>query len=123
MEDLPGQNAGYKPYIIITDNNSNPFFIEKTSTSTIGLTYQPNGLFTYWDLADGIFHSFDDHLKPSRTYSCVGNNITTDNHELRILSNGHVLLLGSLTDTVDMSSIVPGGQYFGSGFRIGYTGI
>ena len=111
LSDLPGEYGEiYKPYLIIASNDAEPVFIEQTSSSSNGFTLQPNGLYTYWTVDEGYFKSLDSAMQPSKNFACVGSNISTDNHELRVFPDGHAFLLGKQIDTVDMSKIVPGGD-------------
>jgi hypothetical protein len=70
---------------------------------------QPNGLLSYWDQASSTFHLLDNHYQLVDTYQ-AGNGYVADLHDLQLLPNGNALLLAYDTETVDMSTIVPGGK-------------
>jgi hypothetical protein len=70
---------------------------------------QPNGQLTYYDTYAGQFFALDEQYRIVDSFSC-GGGAETDEHELRILPNGHALLLGDDPEIVDMSALVPFGD-------------
>jgi hypothetical protein len=70
---------------------------------------QPDGHLTYFDFAFNYFLEMDTSFKIVGEYRC-GNGYVTNPHELRVLANGHALLLGDDPQYIDMSTIVPGGS-------------
>ena len=73
------------------------------------LTEQPNGNLTYFD---GVKHK---HYEMNQNYNIIdsfycGNGYHTDLHELRLLSNGHALVMAYDSEIVNMNLIIPGGD-------------
>ncbi len=97
------------PYVMILTNSGSPVFYKQTEGIPLGLTIQPNGHLTYFDEGPWMFIEIDSTYQPVNSYRC-GNGYTTDEHELRLLPNGHALLLAQDPEPVDMSKIVAGGQ-------------
>jgi hypothetical protein len=98
-----------RPYIMILDNTGAPFFYKKTLGRTLGLTLQPNGMITYYDESSVFFYGMNSAFAIIDSFHC-GNGYLTDVHELKILPNGHFLLIGDDYEQMDMSQIVPGGD-------------
>jgi hypothetical protein len=97
------------PALLILQNDGTPVFALDLLANAYDFKPQPNGMLTFYDDASSIFKVMD------RTYAIVdslqcGNGYETDIHELRILPNGHALLLGVNEEIVDMSQFVPGGD-------------
>ena len=97
------------PFLLILDNGGNPLFYRQMRSSCFDFKVQPNGLMTYMDLAGGKFYAMNDSYSIVDSFAC-GNGYTTDIHEMRLLANGHALLMAYDTQIVDMSVIVPGGN-------------
>jgi len=97
-------------YLTITDKNGNPYWYTTRVSSLSGdLSEQPNGNLTYFD---GVKHK---HYEMNQNYNIIdsfycGNGYHTDLHELRLLSNGHALVMAYDSEIVDMSHIVQGGD-------------
>jgi hypothetical protein len=70
---------------------------------------QPDGRLTYFDQGVDKFYAMDSSYMVVDSFAC-GNGYATDLHELRLLPNGHALLMGDDYEQVDMSGVVPGGQ-------------
>jgi hypothetical protein len=75
-------------------------------------------MLTYYDDESGTFLVMDRTCTVIDTLQC-GNGYDTDPHELRILPNGHTLMLGLDEEVVDMSHVVPGG--YSSALVVGYV--
>ena len=97
------------PYLMIVDNSAHPIFYRALEGSSTDFNLQPNGHLTYFDRIALTFYELDSSYATVNSYTC-GNEYATDQHELRILPNGHVLLMGDDYQIVDMSKIVPGGD-------------
>lgn len=97
------------PFLAIMNNNGTFMYIKQLAQSAYGFTLQPNGNYTYYDTNDGIFYEMDKEFNIINSFYSK-NDYYTDLHELRILPNGNVLLLGQDYQTVNMSQIVPGGN-------------
>ncbi len=103
-----GSGAPNTPYIMILDNAGNPVFYRRTLNECTDFKLQPNGLMTYDDSQNNCFLALDSTFAVVDTFRC-GNGYGTNWHELRILPNGHALILGDDPQMVEMDSIVQGG--------------
>jgi hypothetical protein len=97
------------PYLMILDNSGNPLFYRKMNGNCLDFMMQPNGILTYWDGSLGYFIVLDSSYQVIDSFKC-GNGYSTDLHELRILPDGHALLLSFDPEPIDMSQIVQGGD-------------
>jgi hypothetical protein len=97
------------PYLMILDNSGSPVFYRKMNGNCLDFMVQPNGLLTYWDTSLGHFIALDSSYSVVDSFKC-GNGYSTDLHELRILPDGHALLMSYDPETVDMSEVVLGGN-------------
>lgn len=102
--------ASTTPYLMILDNSGYPVFYRKmNSPLNLDFKIQPAGVYSYFSLKDGKFYTMDMNYSITDSFYCT-EPFTTDEHELRLLPNGHTLLLGVEIRTVDMSGVVPGGR-------------
>jgi hypothetical protein len=104
----PKTNTLPSPLLII-DNHMMPIFYRRAPYELLDFKMQPNGLLTYFD------NSRRKHYAMDSTYTVVdsfaaSNGYFADFHDLRVLPNGHVLLLIYDTQTVRMDLVVPGGD-------------
>lgn len=95
--------------LLIVDNHNMPIFFRALPARAFGLTLQPDGRLTYYTTNHARFLVMDSTYTPVDTFQ-VGNGYITDEHELRILPNGHALMIAFDWEPVDMSLIVPGGD-------------
>lgn len=98
-----------RQYLTIVDNSGAPIFYRRARALSTDFKLQPNGYLTYCDGAAGVFYALDTTYAVVDSFKC-GNGYMTDVHELLLLPNGHAILLGLDPETVDMSTIVPGGN-------------
>lgn len=96
-------------YIMIVDNDGIPIFYQKTNSFAADFKLQPNGFLTYYDLVTASFYELDSSYNVVDTFA-TGNGYMTDMHELRILPNGHSLLMAYDPQPVRMDSVVQGGD-------------
>ncbi len=104
-----GSGAPNSPYVMILDNSANPVFFRRTPSECTDFKVQPNGLLTYEDSNLGCFLALDSTYAVVDTFRC-GNGYATNWHELRLLPDGHALLLGDDPQLVRMDTIVPNGS-------------
>ena len=97
------------PYLMIVDNYGSPAFYKELNVSCTDFNVQPNGHLTYFDRGSLAFYEMDSSYTILDSYSC-GNGYDTDLHELRLLPNGHAILMGYDPEIVDMSKIVANGD-------------
>ena len=99
----------YTPYLMTLDENGAPSFIRRMPHDCFDFRQQPNGLVTYFDTGAGCFCLMDSAMAVIDTIRC-GNGYPTDLHELRLLEDGHALLLGYDAERVRMDTVVQGGD-------------
>ena len=104
-----GSGAQNSPYVMILDNTGKPVFFRRTQDECTDFKVQPNGLLTYDDSYLGCFLALDSTYAVVDTFRC-GNGYGTNWHELRLLPDGHALLLGDDPQIVRMDSVVPNGS-------------
>lgn len=97
------------PYLLILKNNGQPYYSKSMTTLCYDFKPQPNGNLTYYDGNNLKFYEMDTSYNTIDSFYC-GNNYSTDVHELRVLPNGHAVLMCYDTETVDMAQIVNGGD-------------
>ena len=98
------------PYIMILNNQGMPIYYKRMQDRPYDFKRQPTGVLTHYDRKN--VHGF---VVMDSTYQIIDtikaqHGYGTDDHELRILPNGHVLLLAIDNEYFDMSEIVDGGQ-------------
>lgn len=103
-------NWGGVPYIAILDNFGSPIFYRKMPANARDFKVQANGLLSY-RLAEPYyrFYEMDSTYTVTREITAK-NGYGTDEHELLVLPNSNVLLIGLEYKTVDMSALVSGGK-------------
>jgi hypothetical protein len=99
----------YTPYLLILSDSGTPVFYRKMPARCTDFKLQPNGLLTYYEDVALKFYGMDSLYAVTDSFM-TGNGYTTDLHELRLLPNGHALLMAYDPEIVDMSRIVPGGK-------------
>ncbi len=97
------------PYLMILDNAGQLIFYRRMKGICLDFKIQPNGLLTYFDYAALKYYAMDSTYAIVDSFKC-GNGYKTDLHELRLLPNGHALLMSYDNQKVDMSTIVAGGN-------------
>jgi hypothetical protein len=96
------------PYLMILRESGDPFFYRELPVLGFDFKRQENGQYTYFLTGDNTFIGLDSTFQQIAEYK-AGNGYTTDLHELRLLPDGHALVLATDVETVDMSALVPGG--------------
>jgi hypothetical protein len=102
-------NVKNVPYLMILDDSGTPIFHRKMLENCVDFKPQPDGHLTYFDGSAGCFYAMDSTYAIVDSFRC-GNGYSTDLHELRILGNGHALLMSYDNQKLDMSAIVAGGN-------------
>ncbi|HKA23693.1 MAG TPA: aryl-sulfate sulfotransferase [Candidatus Eisenbacteria bacterium] len=97
------------PFLLILDNMNKVFFQREMPGSCDDFKVQPNGLLTYFDSVPRKFYALDTTYAVVDSFA-TGNGYSTDIHDLRLLPNGHALLMSYDPEKVDMSTVVPGGN-------------
>jgi hypothetical protein len=91
---------------MVLDNGGNPLSYHALAKPAHDFMLQPNGMFTYYDTNARRFVGTDSTYSPVATF-LARNSYRTDAHELRLLPNGHALLIGLDYQTIRMDTIVP----------------
>jgi len=103
-------NWGGTPYLLILEDDGTPLFYRRMAAYARDFKVQPTGLLTYHVAGEiNAFFAMDATYTVIDSFRC-GNGYVTDEHELLMLSNGHVLIIGKDYQAVDMSTIVPNGR-------------
>ena len=108
MSSFPLGPSG-TPYLIIAGNAGGPAFDRAMPEFCTDFKVQPDGRLTYFDTNTTKFYAMDSSYAVIDSFVC-GNDFYTDLHELRLLPDGHALLMGIDLEIVDMSVVVPGGN-------------
>jgi hypothetical protein len=96
-------------YLVMYNNQGRPVFFKRTPPTCTDFKMHVNGLLTYFDAASGKFFALDTMFAIIDSF-WTQNGFITDEHEIKILKNGNVLLIGYDYRPFDMSQIVPGGD-------------
>ncbi|MHC4694268.1 MAG: aryl-sulfate sulfotransferase, partial [Planctomycetota bacterium] len=91
--------SGSPRYTMIMENSGAPVWYER-GTAHRDFKVQRNGIITWTN-----FQGFDQNFNYLRSFGAV-NGYNTDNHELKVLENGHYLLFGVRGQSVDMTRFV-----------------
>ena len=98
-----------RAYLVVYNNQGRPVFFRKTPSTCTDFKLHENGLFTYFDYAAKKFFALDSTFAVVDSF-WVQNGFSTDEHEIKLLRNGNVLLIGNGYRFYDMSQIVAGGD-------------
>ena len=98
----------YVPYLMILSPNGQLRFYRRMMAQCLDFKWQPTGLMTYFDASIRCYLAMDSTFTVVDTFSC-GNGYSTDVHDLRLLPDGHALLMSYDPEPVRMDSVVPGG--------------
>ena len=96
-------------YLTILDRQMAPAFFLRRDGSLSDFGLQPNGLLTFYDVNAHAYYAMDASYAIVDSFRC-GNGYTTDGHDMRLLPNGHALLMAYDPRVIDMRSVVPGGD-------------
>jgi hypothetical protein len=96
-------------FILVVDGNNQPTFYKPTPSPAFDFKMLPNGKLVYFDGGSKKHYILDDTYALIDSFTC-GNGYVTDPHDVRLMPNGHFLLLGLDPQTVDMTGIVTGGR-------------
>ena len=108
MSSFPLGSPG-TPYLLIADNAGGLVFARPAPRFCTDFKVQPDGRLTYFDTNTTKFYAMDSSYAVVDSFQC-GDDFYTDLHELRLIPNGHALLMGIDLEIVDMSVVVPGGN-------------
>ena len=94
-------------YVAILDGLGQPVYVQPSRA--FDFKVQPNGWITYFSDIGNRFYAMDNTYTIVDSYE-AGNGYPTDAHELKLLPNGHAVLMIYDDQVIDMSLIAPGGQ-------------
>jgi Arylsulfotransferase (ASST)/Transmembrane protein 131-like N-terminal len=104
-----GLRVGQNPSgLVIVDNAGQPLFYRRTLAVGTDFTMQ-QGLLTFFDGATGGYLALDAANAVVDSFK-MGNGYSTDFHDLRLMPNGHALLMAYDPQPVAMDTVVPGGN-------------
>ncbi len=113
MTNFPYEKIPYTPFLFILNNDGTVYYSKDVTPTDYVFDFQkqPNGTLTYYDnhATKHKYYAMNNQYKIIDSFYC-GNGYMTDLHELRVLPNGHALLMSYDPQIVNMSLIVPGGQ-------------
>ncbi len=109
LSNLGTGQAPTAPYLMILDNSLEPGYYKKMPRACFDFKKQPNGNLTYYNSNTNKFYETNPAYVIIDSFYC-GNGYSTDTHELRLLSNGHALLMSYDVQIIDMRPIVTGGD-------------
>jgi hypothetical protein len=110
ISDIPLGDTAVLPYLLVISNNGSVVFQRQMSAECTDFKPEPNGNYTYYDVASLSFCEIDPTVSNvQNTYVCA-DGYETDPHDIQFLPNGHVLLMGQDYQIVDMSGVVAGGS-------------
>ena len=98
----------YGTYLMILDPYGHVLTHHRSIRGAQDFRLQPNGIYTYFDLASKRFYAVDSNFTIIDTFAAKGHE--TDSHELRLLPNGGYALFGVYSETINMRSILPTGD-------------
>jgi hypothetical protein len=96
-------------YIVIYNSQGKPVFFKKTKSLCTDFKLHENKLLTYFDYDSKKYYAMDTLMNVVDSF-WVQNGFTTDEHDIKFMNNGNVLLIGLDIKTVDMSKYVNGGS-------------
>lgn len=107
LSNFPYLDIPYTPYLIKSNNAGNISFSRQMNYYALDFKKQPNGLLTY--NINHKFYAMDLNYNIVDSFTC-GNGYPTDEHELKIMNNGHAFLMSYDRQIMNMSQVVPGGN-------------
>lgn len=102
-------SISHNAYMIIAENNGVPYYNLQSNYNTWDFKKQFGENLTYFESTLNKFYMRDINYNMIDSFY-AGNGYVTDLHELRLLDNGHALLLSYDPEIVNMSEIVAGGN-------------
>lgn len=95
-------------YIAIIDNYGTPVFFRKMEKATSSVALLDDGRIGYLNGIPRKLYILDEMLEVTDTIEVEG--FKPNGHDWDVDENGHVLLMGQLTSTMDMRELVVGGD-------------
>ncbi len=106
---VAGGRALYRTYLMILNDAGVPLFWRgKANSMFLDFKKQPDGRLSYFDYAENKYYFLDTSYSVVDSVQCQG--YATDLHDVQVLPDGDVLVMGTDPQTVDMSAMVEGGD-------------
>lgn len=102
------RTTSFPPHLIIANNDGSTYYTREVVQNTPDFKKSPRGTLTYFSLQRQKFYEEDVNYNKIDSFY-TGNGYVTDNHDLKILPNGHAYVMSYDPQIVDMSQIVPNG--------------
>lgn len=102
------RTVSFPPHMIIANNDGTTYYTREVAQNTPDFKKSPRGTLTYFSLQRQKFYEEDVNYNTVDSFYC-GNGYVTDNHDLKILPNGHAYVMSYDPQIVDMSLIYPTG--------------
>jgi hypothetical protein len=101
-----------KSYLLILDNDGEPVYYQRMQPGVAQFDFKklPNGNLSYYEDGGLGFSILNEQYELIDVFSAGNGYARTDNHDFQILSNGHAIVMIYDWQSVDMSTIVPGGN-------------
>lgn len=96
-------------YLLILENNAAPVFAREMVYRIFDFNRQPSGIFTYYDQNKTKYYALNSSYELIDSFY-TGNGYVTDLHELRVMPNGHAMLMSYDKQIVDMRPYITGGD-------------
>jgi hypothetical protein len=109
LSDFRFGDSSYRSHLMIVRNDGSIVFERELAGQGFDFKVQPDGRLTYFDAVRGTHYALNESYAVVDSFRC-GNGYPTDIHDLRLLENGHALLMSYDARHVDMSQVVVGGQ-------------
>ncbi len=101
-------NIPNSPFLIVLDNQAQTVFSRRERRNSFDFKAQPNGNYTYYDGYSAKFFELDPNYNVIDSFYCR-NGYSTDLHELRLLPNGHAIVVSYDPQIVNMFQYLGGG--------------
>lgn len=107
-------DSSYGHFLIIADNQGDPVFYKQFGNEgndqALDFTLQPAGVLSYgYPFTDPTWYVMNTSFQVIDSVH-AGNGYADDQHDMKMLPDGDIILLADDYEQIDMSKIVPGGN-------------
>jgi hypothetical protein len=99
----------YSSYILIVDNNAKILQKKYVPAVVTDFKLHENGELSYFNTMSNMHFVVDSLFNFKRTIKAT-DGYKTDNHEIHLLKNGHVILLAKEDVVLDLTTVIQGGK-------------
>lgn len=96
-------------YLMQLTSSGYPENYKKLDSAATDFKIQPDGNYSYFNVKAGKFYILNEKWNVIDSVAATGGLVTND-HELKVLPNGHKLIIADEERILDLSHIVPGGS-------------